>query len=266
MLAGNPPVENISQIVAIAAPKIFDFDFPIFDETYRGLLERKILMHYYTREICAETVGLFKHFLNVRMNDIMPYYNQLYKSQLIEFNPMYDSEHWRDYSNKKDGVSKAVENSVENDDDTTTAKDTLVRHNNSNNNSTQVGNNWDLHSDTPQGGLSNVSDMKYLSDATNNQVDNKYNENASDDENATRDYSQSIMRDRKKDNTRDITINDITQYTEHVRGKLGASSYSKLLQEFRETFLNIDLMIIDELSDLFYGLYGGFNDDKLQCW
>ena len=73
-----------------ARSKVFDFDFPIFDESYRNVLENKILKHYYTREIGAETVGLWKHWLCTRLNEIMPYYNQLYNSTLLEFNPFYD--------------------------------------------------------------------------------------------------------------------------------------------------------------------------------
>lgn len=81
---------SIDSVLDASREKVFDFDYPIFDEAYRVTLEKKILKHYYTREICCETVGLWKLFLNRKMNEIMPYYNQLYKSALIEFNPMYD--------------------------------------------------------------------------------------------------------------------------------------------------------------------------------
>ena len=54
----------VDETVTKAAPVIFDFDFPMFDESYRLPLERKILKHYYTREISAETVGLWKLWLN----------------------------------------------------------------------------------------------------------------------------------------------------------------------------------------------------------
>ena len=62
----------------------FDFglkDYPIFDNEYRELLNNKILMHYYMDEIGFETAGLFKVYLNNKMNEIMPYYNELYKKQ-----------------------------------------------------------------------------------------------------------------------------------------------------------------------------------------
>ena len=68
---------KVSEIIDKAIPKVFDFDFPIFDETYRNVLCTKILKHYYTREICEETVGLWKLRLDTRLNEIMPFYNKL---------------------------------------------------------------------------------------------------------------------------------------------------------------------------------------------
>ena len=81
-----------NEVIQAAIPKVFDFDFPIFDSDYRNVLCTKILRHYYTREICEETVGLWKFRLETRLNEIMPYYNKLYKSELIDFNPLYDTE------------------------------------------------------------------------------------------------------------------------------------------------------------------------------
>ena len=37
---------KVEDIIADARPKIFDFDFPIFDESYRNVLETKIIKHY----------------------------------------------------------------------------------------------------------------------------------------------------------------------------------------------------------------------------
>lgn len=91
---------SIDSILQEAAPKIFNFDFPIFDETYRLPLEIKILRYYYTREICEETVGLWKLRLQNKLNLIMPYYNQLYESELIKFNPLYDVDLTTDHERK----------------------------------------------------------------------------------------------------------------------------------------------------------------------
>ena len=41
--------DDIDSVIEDALPIIFSFDFPIFDEEYRTVLETKIIRHYYTR-------------------------------------------------------------------------------------------------------------------------------------------------------------------------------------------------------------------------
>lgn len=81
---------SIDSVIEKAIPFVFDFSFPIFDENYRIPLEKKILKHFYTREICEETVGLWKLRLEETLEEIMPYYNQLYKTQIDGINPYYN--------------------------------------------------------------------------------------------------------------------------------------------------------------------------------
>ncbi len=100
--------DQVNWIIEQAAPKIFSFDFPIFDESYRSVLEKKILKHYYTREIGLETYGLWQLKLDTKMNEIMPYFNQRYKSETLEFNPLYDFDITRDHKNQKDETGKLV--------------------------------------------------------------------------------------------------------------------------------------------------------------
>ena len=59
---------NVNDVIKKALPKIFDFDFPIYDENYRSVLETKIVKHFYTREIGYETVGRWKLALDERLN------------------------------------------------------------------------------------------------------------------------------------------------------------------------------------------------------
>ena len=60
-------------------------DYPIFAEGYRRFLNNKIIEHYMFYEIGYETVSLFNFALGRKMREIMPYYNQRYKSCMIEF-------------------------------------------------------------------------------------------------------------------------------------------------------------------------------------
>lgn len=77
-LSKSEDADNVDSILDKCWNKVFNFDFPIFDENYRQVLCRKILKHYYTREIAHETVGRWKLALNAKLNEIMPYYNHKY--------------------------------------------------------------------------------------------------------------------------------------------------------------------------------------------
>lgn len=98
-------VRRIDAIIDSAKSNIFDFDYPIFDEAYKGVLEKKILRHYYTREIGQETFGLFQLFLSDKMNEIMPYYNQLYESELLkhQIEPLTNSGYYQTDNNRRMG-------------------------------------------------------------------------------------------------------------------------------------------------------------------
>lgn len=263
--------QNINAVISSAIPKVFDFDFPIFDESYRNVLCTKILRHYYTREICEETVGLWKLRLETKLNEIMPYYNQLYKSELLYFNPLYDTEMTTENTGRKEETTEKAEKDTANkrggNEYNRSITDNANTHNEStaestaNDNSSEDSTSKDLYSDTPQGSLQNVDNEEYLTNARkliNNKTNNNTssgNSNASSDttyqdnieENSTTTYTE----DNTVDRTGNTKINSTDQYITKVSGKSGGQSYSKMLEDFRKTFLNIDMSIISELNDLF---------------
>lgn len=247
--------ENVNEIVEMARPKIFDFDYPIFDESYRSVLETKILKHFYTREIGAETVGLWKMWLDTRLNEIMPYYNQLYKSTLISFNPMWDT----DITTEKQGdvSGEKTDELKTNETNNRTIHNEL--HGESSGSSTDNGtnndNDWDYYSDTPQGGINGLESNTYLTNARHDTRSNAtHNEGSTTNETDTEnDGTDNLVRNKKDNNTSEFTNTE--SWVEHITGKRGTLSYSKMLQEFRDTFLNIDVTVIANLSDLFMGLW-----------
>ena len=91
---------DVNNVIANSWNKIFTTNTPFFDEEYRSVLCQKILKHYYLREIGCETVGVWLLWMNTRLEEIMPYYNQLYESAKIKFNPMHDVELTREYNRK----------------------------------------------------------------------------------------------------------------------------------------------------------------------
>lgn len=246
---------DLNKILKDSAPKIFDFTFPIFDEAYRTSLEIKILKHYYTREIGFETVGLWKMWLDKRMNEIMPYYNQLYKSELLEFNPFYDVDMTTDSNRKIDHDENSTASNTQNNSNKRTDVNENAETHEDNSNSNSNSTDYQLFSDTPQNQLNGVDNENYLTTATKttNESSDKNDSkgNSTSTSNSATDITGTIITDgsatRKYDNVDD--------YLEHVKGKSGNKSYSELLTQYRQTFMNIDMLVINDLSDLFMNIW-----------
>lgn len=236
-LSKSEGADNVDSVLDKCWNKIFNFDFPIFDENYRQVLCRKILKHYYTREIAHETVGRWKLALNAKLNEIMPYYNQLYKSELLEFNPFYDVDLTR--SREGSGTSNRTSNNRETNSGTS--------KNVSSGSGTSNTNTLNRFSDTPQ----NSMDTQGITDSVPLTTVTKVNENNT----TTNTSTDTLTRDDSKTGNGTENINSTDKYIETVKGKQGTENYSSLLKKFRETFLNIDMMIIEDCSDCFFTLW-----------
>lgn len=227
---------NTEEIIEAARPQIFDFEYPIFDEAYKPTLEAKILDHYYTREIGLETYGLWKQKLRAKMREIMPYYNKLYESELIEFNPLYSDDIRVDGERVNEGETGGQDVSRAGGSDTTAES--------------RKNNTWDLYSDTPQGavnGILGAEDEPSLGK-------NGYLTNARHTFGDTDGSTGSTTYGRTDTTTYGRTNTNTGTYWETVKGYRGYNP-SKSLMEFRKTFLNIDMMIIKDLQELFFMLW-----------
>lgn len=210
-------------------------EYPIFDENYRQKLNQKIINHYYFREIGFETVGLFRFYLKQTMNEIMPYYNQLYESALLEIDPLNTINFTETLTRTKIGNDTKNFN-----------EDTTVNSNgDSNSNSTKSTNFKDVESDTPQGMLSigNIEGELYASYARISKNEDTTNSTA----------HQETTDTQKRKNDEKINREDNENYTRTEKGN--RESQSELLMKYRQTFMNIDMQVINELNDLFMGLY-----------
>ena len=251
--------EGINALISEAVPLVFDFEFPIYDESYRNVLCSKILKHYFTREIGAETYAQWKLWLDVRLNEIMPYYNQLYKSALLEFNPLYDVDITTKRNNKVDGTTDVTDKIV-GKDSRDVKRNTSVDNTTTNNNSSQgsnSANDMELFSDTPQGTLDGVESGNYLTNAKKNTNSGSYNDTNSGTSKVIgtgTDNSTDVV-DKTSDKTGKTVVATTEDYLETVKGKNGGASYAKMLMEYRKTFINIDTQIINDLSDLFFTLW-----------
>lgn len=252
--------ENVDDVITKALPKLFNFNFPIFDENYRSVLETKIVKHYYTREICCETLGRWKMFLNTKLNEIMPYYNKLYESADHQYNPLYDADYFREGNKRGEESGQNTHNSTRTDnlkeENNTVRTDNLTTEN-----EIEVENkndHWDYYSDTPQGGLNGIQNNTYLTNVRHTTDDSGgSNENivqtntGTQEHNGTRFNTGTQMTNANGTNV----VNSTDSYLEHVYGKMPGTSYAKLIEEYRKTLLNIDVMIIKDLQDLFFNLW-----------
>ena len=225
---------KVEDIINNSWESIFDFDFPIYDEAYRSVLCKKILRHYYTREIGFEAVGLWKFKLETKLNEIMPYYNKLYETELIKFNPLYDTDYTKSGNiddagnNSRSGSGRRILNGIESENYGRTMQES--------------GTEWNVYSDTPQGALTNVANETYLTDAR--KITDSKNQSVTGNRGSSRD-------DTETTSTEVGDFNNTKEYVEHVLGKFPGKSNTALLVEFRESLLNIDMQIINELNKLF---------------
>lgn len=179
--------------------------YPIFNEDYRSILNKKILDHYLMSEIGLETPALFNHYLGSKLNEIMPYYNTLYQKQTklfdnLENNVNLTEEFKRNIENESSGSS----------------------------NGTSDGKT--LFEDTPQGRLVQSS-MEQM------------------------DHASTINFSKSNDtSTSTSTGNSTEDYIKTIVGNNGSKYGVEVLNEIKNSIINIDAMIIDELADLFMGI------------
>lgn len=205
----------------------FDFgldSYPIFDEEYRETLNNNILNYYLESEIGVETAELFKRLLNDRMALIMPKYNKMYVAQdeLLE-----------------SGILGNVHLTETMDRDTTTRSNQA-----DSGTATQTGsstsNNKNLYQDTPQGSISMQTLDSANVYATNFTLDNTgTSSNVSDTSSSNRSFSN--------DGTED--------YVKTVIGNNGRKYNVDVFNDLVSKLKNIDMLIINELQDLFMGIF-----------
>ena len=213
---------KVDDILTVVAPKIFDFDFPIFDETYRLALEKKILRHFYTREIGCETVGLWKLRLEDKMNEIMPFLNKYYMMYVSELNPLYNVD-----------VTKTSRGTLDRDEN---KRNDFENH--SDTNSEGNSDSQRLYSDTPQNGLSAVQNGEYLTNAT---VDGSHSTGEG--------HANGSGWDTAKN-----SVKDVNEYYETVQGR-NSGFIGDAWKKFTEGFRNVDKMLFNELEELFFHLW-----------
>lgn len=215
---------------------IWDFEYPVPASTvsYNGktakvpfdktAFEKKIIDHYYFRQIGQETVGRWLHYFRTRIKEIMPYYVQLYEFEAKWFNvddPLesYNLTETFEQEHSDSGSASG------------TASGTASRESSGDSSSTRK------FSNTPQGSISNLE--RYMTEATQEEL--ATGENTSESSSGT------------SENTSENS--GMVSHTLTKRGNIGVQPLGTEVNNIREAFINIDMMVINELKDLFLQVY-----------
>ncbi len=177
-------------------------------------LADKIIQNYYFREIGFETWGLFKHHAKLEMKLLMEYYLPLIYSRCLEYDPLKNNDYTETYLSN---VQSDSESSGQSSSNTSTAN---------------TGTN--KFSDTPNVGLENVEQGKYLTNATITDSSGTGSGNSASTNESKENINQS--------------------YSKNIQGRANITP-QKMIKQFRENIIAIDNEIIKKLNPLFMGLY-----------
>ena len=190
--------------------KLFDFPYNLYDNDLKPWFEEKFFQHFMFYEIGFDTIGMFKQRLMSKLNDIFPYYKQLYETEIRTKNI--------DFMLNKD------------------LKESYVRELTSNSNSNQESN-------VTSNSLSTAGQLTPSLIANSQKID-KFMDTAQKDNSSSSSTS-----------TGESNGNSKEEYTLTSQGNIGITSSAELLTKWRETILNIDLMIFEECNDLFMQIF-----------
>ena len=211
--------------------------YPIYDESHRIELNEKIVRHYALREIGQETAQQFVFYLGVTMAEIMPYFNERYRTLDMEYNPLESVDMTTNSENGSESQSSSKASGTQDSTSNSSSK--------SDNTSTTTSKSFD--SDVPQTGV--VGDFaRYASHANESQADSSGTASSSQDSashatsHSATDYQHDASNSRGKS---------------HVSGR--SQSAMSLVQEYRNAIINVDMEIVRSLEPCFMQLWGSYD-------
>jgi hypothetical protein len=240
---------SISDRIEAGRKQLFDFDYPVIDETHKKDFETKFIRKFYMREIGYETEGLFKFNLETWLTLNMPYWNKMIESEITYdgVNPLKNSLMDVTHNKKNDGSqTNSTDSNFQHDSNT--GNDTTVN---------QSGNsfNRDLSSSNPDSRLQITTDngngtstIEYASTIDENSA----NETSTQSSHSGGNNSAT----ETKNQSSNSSMNENEDFSQHREGKIGVQTYAKMIQEHRQSLLRIENDIFKEMSrDLFMLVY-----------
>lgn len=188
----------------------------------KNKLADRIINHYYMREIGVETIGLFKLKIKTKLDLLMEKYAPLIYTNSIEYDILVNEDYTETFNRSTSGT------------------DTNVNTSAGSNSTTSSGSGLTVSSDTPQGQISKA-----------NILAGQYATSTSAGENTnTTSTTDSVTNNSSGSNS------GTEQFTRRVKGNRGISAtYQAMIKQYRENILTIYNDIINDLNDLFMGVW-----------
>ena len=252
----------------------------------REALNEKILNHYKYREIGFETVGRFLDELQIAMCEIMPYYNELFKTVEImaDLENPFDNvdvtetfEEQRTESTSNEGTAtntqsatgKQTATGTHESETTGTRSDstTGTSSEETNANGTKTLNNDKRVSDTPQNSIDNINNYltEHVKDSGTETTKN--GTTSTGNNSTTSEGNESTTLESEERTTTDTTSNSngtatteassemsgTTRHTFTKKGNQGVNTYAHDMNEFRTSIIDVvDRIIHDKrIAELF---------------
>lgn len=232
---------------------IWDFEY---DGFYTGdakkTFEQKVIDHYYFRQIGQETVGRFKHEFKTKIREIMPYYKQLYESVELMANVGDPFEAYNlTETFERSTTANGKVNGSESSESSATGTSESTQKNTIAGSDEITSNNKTRFSDTPQGSIDNLD--TYMTNAT---IVDGFSETGShkvEDITESTENSSSGTSSGSHSTTSEDTGTE--SYTMTRRGNIGVQPLGQEMEYYRKALINVDMMIINELNELFLLVY-----------
>ena len=201
-------------------------------------LAKKIVDHYFMREIGFETPYLFRHYALVTMNEIMERKLPLIYSNFFEYDPLSNVDFTEEYTREILG----------NQENNLNTNETVNQNGTSNSSSNSNSSGFNINNNTPQQRITKQNLDSGIYASSTNQSDT---ETSVEDETTTESKSTSSGTSKSSGSS-----NTIEKFTRHEEGDNGVIiTNQRLIKEFREIIVAVDEEIINELNSLFMGIY-----------
>ena len=79
---------ELRKLLQLSNFELFDFEYEFDDPKFRAQIEQAVIDYYYNYEIGSETPDEFKRRFEAKWLSIIDYYNQLYNTTLLDYNPL----------------------------------------------------------------------------------------------------------------------------------------------------------------------------------